>query len=132
MNKYDDMIDLPHYDSPTRRRMPVESRAAQFAPFAALSGHEEAISETARHTSGMVELDDGAAAEIDRKLQEILANGNSDTDITITFFCPDRLKSGGRMVKMTGTVAGLDKDGRHIIMKRGALIPIERIIDIEL
>lgn len=92
-SRYDDIINLPHHVSTTRSPMPLANRAAQFAPFAALTGHEDAIRETARLTGGRIELSADEQDRLTRRLRHAL---NIDgAKITVGYFCPDLAKDGG-------------------------------------
>lgn len=128
---YDDMIHLPHHVSATRPHMPISDRAAQFAPFAALTGHNAAMKETARFTEEKAELDENAKAILDKKLrkvQEILAER---PEITVTYFQPDNAKSGGSYVTVTGNVKKIDVYGQFLELTDGLRIPIDEIFGIE-
>lgn len=95
MHKYDDIINLPHYTSSKRPRMAMIDRAAQFSPFAALTGYDAAVKETARLTEDRVELDEYQKSALNDRLQ-IVQERLSDTPvISITYFVPDERKSGG-------------------------------------
>lgn len=101
MSKYDDIINLPHHVSPTRKPMPMEARAAQFAPFAALNGHEDAINETARLTDARTELSPDEQKQLSLTLSLALAK---DAEVLVTYFLPDPFKSGGRYVQRRGRI----------------------------
>lgn len=124
--RYDDIINLPHYEPKTHPRMSAEKRAAQFAPFAALTGYEDAVGETARLTDDMVELEDSALEELDRRLKEACG---TQKEITITYFVPDERKSGGAYVKIRGQIKKTGAD--RIVMEDGSIIFPERIRDIQ-
>lgn len=106
-DRYDDIIGLPHYVSATRIAIPLEKRAAQFAPFAALTGHNEAITETARLTTHKSELSEDECALLSYKLN-ILLNINPTPVVTVTYFVADRLKEGGRLESVTGRIKSLE------------------------
>ena len=110
--KYDDMLHLPHHISLTRRRMTMAERAAQFSPFAALAGHEDAIQETSRVVGRRFDLSEEEKAVLDRKQQIILGflKQGEQPMVTVTYFRPDRKKAGGEYVKRTGKV----KKGREV------------------
>ena len=95
MGHYDDIIHLQHPTSPKHPRMPLGDRAAQFAPFAALTGYDAAIKETARLTDSQIELDENAKAELDQMLRQIYDQLPDAPSVVITYFEPDRMKSGG-------------------------------------
>lgn len=130
-HRYDDIIDLPHFVSKKRPQMPVENRAAQFAPFAALVGYDAAIKETARLTSKRILLDDGDKIMLNGLLQHISEHIKSQPEVTITYFLPDERKSGGAYVDLTGRVKKIDEYERMILMMNGSIIPIDEVIAIE-
>ena len=102
--KYDDIIDLPRHKSSTRPPMPREKRAAQFAPFAALTGHEEAVKETARLTDKKIELDETMKAILNEKLKIIKRDLVKKPYVEITYFQPDKRKAGGYYYSINGRV----------------------------
>lgn len=128
---YDDIIDLPHHVSATRPRMPLENRAAQFSPFQALTGYEDAVAETARLTDKRMELDENAIEPLERKLALLADRMEEQPEVTITFFQPDERKEGGAYVAATGAVKKMDGVRRVVILKNGVEICIQDIIDIE-
>lgn len=130
--KYDDIIDLPRHKSSTRPPMPREKRAAQFAPFAALTGHEEAIKETARLTDRKVELDESMKAILDEKLKIIKRDLVNKPYVEITFFKPDKRKDGGYYHSIKGRVKKIDQHNRSILMEDKRSIEIDEIIEIKL
>lgn len=127
---YADIIDMPHHVSEKHMQMSIQNRAAQFAPFAALTGHNEAIKETARVTDEFIELDENNKYIIDVKLQLLQENINKYPEITIVYFKPDKRKSGGEYVTCTSSVKKIDSYRRAIVMLDGTNIPIDMIIDI--
>lgn len=127
---YYDIIDLPHHVSATHPQMPIADRAAQFSPFAALTGHHEAIQEAGRMTSEKRELDDNAKSILDQKLQIILEHPLQTQEIEITYFLPDPQKEGGAYISCTGTIKTLDVQNRLLTMTDGTAIPIDDIIDL--
>lgn len=127
INKYDDIINLPQFNSKKHVRMSITARAAQFAPFAALTGLENAISETARETQNRQILDEQQKYLLDRKLQNVLLY---KTKTAIKYFVYDKYKEGGKYVTAEGFIKKLDKINKKIIMNDGTIIPIEEIIDI--
>ena len=131
-HRYDDIINLPHHQSTVRAHMSLHDRAAQFAPFAALSGHEEAIEETARVTDDKITLDESVVAKINEKLNEIAEHLVEKWDVSITYFKPDQLKKGGAYLTDVGTVKKLDVNEKLVIMDSGMKIPMEQIIGIEI
>lgn len=104
--KYDDILHLPHHVSPTRRRMTMVERAAQFSPFAALAGYGEAVRETGRPVGQQAELSEDQQAVLDRKQQIICGalERGEQPEVTVTYFRPDPRKEGGEYVTFTGKV----------------------------
>ena len=127
---YEDIINLPHHVSPTRPRMSMADRAAQFSPFAALSGYGDAVRETARLTGQRIELDESAKAALDEKLRLLAEVIEDRPEAVITYFLPDRRKAGGEYVMVSGTVKRADSVQRELVMTDGTRIPVEDILDI--
>ena len=127
--QYDDIIRLPHHVSSTRPRMSAIDRAAQFSPFAALTGYDTSIKESARLTDARIELDDSQKEEISEKLR--LVTGQLDAEIKITYFLPDTKKTGGKYVLAAGAVKKVDEYERMTIMGDGKQIPIDEVIDVD-
>lgn len=130
-HKYDDIINLPRPISRNHPPMPLADRAAQFAPFAALVGHEEAIKETARLTDKKEILTDEAMAILSEKLNIIAANVGTMHKVEITYFVPDDKKAGGAYVTHSGTVRKIDEYNHTVIMTDENIIPIEQIREIK-
>ena len=130
VNKYEDIIHLSHHVSPTRPRMPVADRAAQFSPFAALTGHDAAVKETARLTEEWVELTEDKKEYVDRQLQKIKEHIKMNPSVMITYFCPDVQKSGGKYVTVTDRVKKINEYERYILFEDDSFIPIDMIFDI--
>lgn len=128
---YDDIIALPHHVSPTRAQMPCADRAAQFSPFAALTGFGAAITETGRLTEQRIELDESAKAALDERLGDIQVQLESRPLVTITYFKPDENKAGGAYIPLTDAVKKINKYEHVVVMSGGARIPINDIVDIE-
>ena len=131
-DNYNDIIELPHHTSPVRDRMSMINRAAQFSPFAALTGYDEAVKETARVTKEKIELDENVKVMLDEKLQTIAEHLDEHLEVTILYFQPDMKKTGGEYVKMTGTVKKIDQFERNIRMMDGTKISIDEIYEIVL
>lgn len=131
IHQYDDIINLPHHRSKTRPHMSLEDRAAQFSPFAALTGHDEAIEETARLTDRKIELDEDAKARLNEKLQYIAENLGTELEVAITYFVPDNAKTGGEYVTKRGIVKKIDQYRNAIIMTGREEICIADIVEIE-
>nr|WP_315024186.1 hypothetical protein [uncultured Aminipila sp.] len=128
---YDHIIHLPHQVSTTHPRMTVSDRAAQFSPFAALTGYDAAIKETARLTDKRVEMDEYMKDVLSDKLRIILDRIKEHPQIVITYFQPDEKKDGGSYVTATGTVKKIDEYERIIIMTEDTEIPIDEISSID-
>ena len=126
--KYAEIIDMPHHVSQTRPRMSRLDRAAQFAPYSALSGYEAAVRETARLTDTKSELDDYEKEKINETLVSLLSS-EPGTMAHLTFFKPDRKKKGGSYISLTGEVCKIDEVKRKIIMVGGTEIPIDDLVD---
>lgn len=131
MGKYDDIIHLPHHVSTKHPQMPALDRAAQFSPFAALTGYETAIAETARLVDRRIELDENRKEELDEKLQMAREQLALEPEIAVTYFVPDAKKDGGAYVQTIGIIKKLDDIGQRIIMKDGTVIPICDIYGLE-
>ena len=129
-NNYEDLIGLAHHVSPTRNRMSMLDRAAQFSPFAALTGHDAAILETARLTESKIELDENEKTILNEKLQIIAEKISELPEVTITYFQPDQKKSGGEYAEVTGKVKKIDEYERCVRMVDGAEISIDLIYKI--
>lgn len=132
MNSYDDMLNLPHHTSPSRPRMSNYNRAAQFAPFAALTGYEEAISETARITDTRIELDEYTKAELNEQLNLLKDHEGESVEVRITYYQPDEKKDGGAYLNVVGQIRKIDEYHRLIIMEEGRKIPIDGVLEISL
>lgn len=128
MHRYDDILYLPHHVSTSHPRMPAADRAAQFAPFAALSGHHEAVNEASRQTDARIEMDENRKAVLDWKLQEI--QNQPGSVVSVTYFVPDLKKAGGTYVTVSECVKRIDGHGRKVILADGTCIPVDDIIEI--
>ena len=128
---YDDIINLPHHFSTTRPHMTAIDRAAQFAPFAALTGYDVAIKETARLTDERVELDQYMKGILNDRLQIMADRIKEHPKIAIIYFQPDEKKNGGSYVTVTGTVKKIDEYERIVVMTGNTVIPIDEISSIE-
>ena len=129
---YDDIINLPHHESRRHPRMSMLNRAAQFAPFAALTGYDDAIEETSRLTDRMIDLDSDVKVDLDRTvalLRSILDDSGSLPQATITFFIPDVYKDGGSYNTIKTSVKSIDDVERCVILPDGQKIPISNIVD---
>ena len=103
-SKYEEIMEHPHHVSKTRPQMPMSDRAAQFAPFAALTGYDSAIMETGRLTDERIELDEEALTALDMKYQLLMDAFEDAPEVTITYFQPDERKAGGKYLTATGAV----------------------------
>lgn len=128
MSKYDDIINLPHHVSKTHKPMPMENRAAQFAPFAALTGHDAAIAETARQTSVKPEL---SAEEQDRLSRRLAYAMGKDAPVRISYYQPDTLKQGGSYRQIEGKIKKVDKIEGLLILADRQTIPLDCIFAID-
>ena len=129
MDKYDDIINLPHHVSKNHPQMSLYERSAQFAPYAALTGHGDAIKETGRLTSTRMDLDEEEKEILDRKFEIIREQIKNNFEVKITYFIPDERKDGGKYEKITGIIKKID-DYKHLIIIGDYEIPINEIIDI--
>ena len=129
--KYDKIMGLPHHVSKTRPQMPMSDRAAQFAPFAALTGYDAAIKETGRLTDERIELDVEALSALDMKYQLLMEALDEAPEVTITYFQPDERKAGGKYVSAVGAVKKIDDFERRITMQDGTKIPMDDVLSID-
>ena len=130
-HRYDDLLDLPHHQSTEREHMSLHDRAAQFSPFAALTGYDAAIEETQRLTDEEITLDETAVAKINEQLSEIAQHLSERWQVTITYFQPDKRKAGGEYVITSGSIKRINRYERTLLMDNGVKIVIEDIIDIQ-
>ncbi len=130
-DRYDDIIHLPHHVSKTRPQMSMMDRAAQFSPFAALTGYDAAIKETGRLTDEKIELGEETKAVLDRKQRYLSDVISVQPEITVTYFLPDERKSGGTYLSVTGKLKRIDEYERMMILTDGKKIPLDDIMDIE-
>ena len=129
-NKYDDIINLPHHISPDRPRMSMHDRAAQFSPFAALTGYGDAVAETARLTDTKTELDDDAKYVLNEKLRLIKEQLPDCPAVQIIYFKADKSKAGGEYVSKTGSVKRIDEYQAVVVMTDKTKIPVNDIAEI--
>ena len=130
-DQYNDIIDLPHHVSATRPRMVMIDRAAQFSPFAALTGYDVAIKETGRLTERRIELSEDERTSLDRKQQFLIGRISAKPEISVTYFVPDKRKDGGAYTTVTGEVKKVDDHLRLLIFQNGTKIPIDDIISMD-
>lgn len=129
--RYEDIINLPHHVSTKRPHMSALDRAAQFSPFAALTGHAAAIKESARMTEAYVELDGDQKEELDRSLQEIRMHISKRPQVRITYFVEDEKKAGGAYVTVEGRVKKLDEYAHTVVFEDGSYVTMQSIYTIE-
>ena len=128
---YDDLLNLPHHTSAVQPAMPMQNRAAQFAPFAALVGYDAIIRETARLTDEKADLDESIKAELNEKLRLLLELLPQQPEVTITYFQPDGRKAGGSYRTVTKIVRKYRSIDNMLIMMDGAQIPVNEIVSLE-
>ena len=129
--RYNDILNMPYPNPEIEKDFPDKVlHAAQFAPFAALTGYDEAVEETARLTDSKVELDEYQKAELNDKLQ-FINNSEDNEDVCITYFVPDKRKSGGAYITKKGIVLKVREYEKDVVMEDGTEIPIDNIIEIE-
>lgn len=131
MKKYDDILNLPHHVSQRHPQMPVENRAAQFAPFAAITGHDAAIRETARFTDTRIVLDEDALDALDLKIHILAELLSESPEVVVTYFQPDAKKDGGAYVTSAGIAKKFDDVERVLVFTSGEVIAIDEILDIK-
>lgn len=131
-DSYDDIINLPHHVSKSHPQMSMMNRAAQFAPFAALTGHSAAIEETARLTDEQQELAEEDSDALNQKMAYLRETINEHPTITITYFEPDKKKAGGKYKSTEGQLKNIDDYNQAIILKSGVSIPFASILDIQI
>ena len=132
IGKYDDIINLGHPTSKKHPRMPIRDRAAQFAPFAALVGYDDAVEETARVTDDMIEQSDEMMAIIDQKLRYISERIGEMPTVLVTYFLPDEKKSGGEYKIFEGRLKRLDDYDAVMIFECGKRISYDKIYSVEI
>lgn len=128
---YDDIIGLPHHVSTTHQQMSLEDRAAQFSPFAALTGHEAAIQETARLTEDFIELSEDRQRQLNEQLRLLKEKQACQPELEVTYFQPDQKKSGGAYVTVRGRVKRIDECRQQIVFMEGEEVPMKNIFSIE-
>ena len=129
-DNYNDIINNPHHTSKTRKRMSQTNRAAQFAPFAALTGYDAAIGESARLTETKIELDDKTKEILNMKLNFLKDHIKDRPYVTITYFIPDHKKDGGAYIDYSGTIRVIDETQQTIIFTDRKTIAIDVICDV--
>lgn len=129
---YSDIIDMPHHTSKVHPRMSMHERSAQFSPFRALTGHEEAISETSRIVDKKLELDEYQLATINRCLNEIKDHIKSFPEVIMVHFVKDTKKDGGIYLTIAKKVKKIDDYEKYILFQDGTKVKFEDIYNIEL
>ena len=127
---YDDIIHLPHHVSQNHPQMPMLDRAAQFAPFAALTGYEATVGETARLTAERRELDAQEAEELNRRLAALIARLPDRPEATVEYFVPDDRKAGGAYVSVTGRVRHISGPEKTLVMEDGTVISLDDVVSL--
>ena len=130
-NAYEDIIHFPHHMSPNRPHMPAADRAAQFAPFAALTGYGDVIKETARRTDAAPELTEDERERLDQKLRSLLDMPDGPPELLITYFVPDEKKAGGEYRRVSGRIRRIEEVSGHILMEDGIRIRKDFVVDID-
>ena len=130
-HSYDDIISLPHPVSARHPQMSLYDRAAQFSPFAALSGYEDAVREEARLTGRRIELSEEEKAMLDAQLADLAGKAAERPQVAVTWFVPDALKDGGEYVTTAGAFKRMDEVERCILLADGCRIPVEDILQLE-
>ena len=128
---YEDIINLPHHVSSKRPQMPMLDRAAQFSPFAALTGYDDAIHETGRLTDQKINLSEEEKEALDRKQQILMERLGDHPALIVTYFVPDERKAGGSYTSHTGSLKRIDYYERVFVLTDGTKIPLDEIADIE-
>ncbi|PJM73725.1 hypothetical protein CS006_00610 [Bifidobacterium primatium] len=129
-HRYDDIIDRPHHRSSSRPHMPARKRAAQFMPFAALSGYDAIIMGTARRTQQRVELGDDERQALNERLRRIVEHASDHPRVSVTFFMPDPRKAGGVYVTVGDTLRRIDIAHRLLMLGNGQAVALRDIVDI--
>ena len=132
MSRYDDIINLPHHVSPTRQRMSMHDRAAQFAPFAALVGYDDAVAETARLTETRPELDEQEQRAINERLAHIADHIHEQPEVKIQYFVSDERKSGGAIIEVFGKVKKVSATDGTIVLTDGCKIKTSNITNLSI
>ncbi len=130
-DNYDDLLNLPHPTSKKHPRMSRLDRAAQFSPFAALTGYDDAVKETARLTDRRVELGEDELAALDERLRLVLTWEGDPPLVSVTWFQPDRRKEGGSYVTTQGRIRKMDALNRILVMEDGGKIPVDDIVELD-
>ena len=130
-HRYDDIIDLPHFEPKKHPRMSRLARAAQFSPFAALTGFEDHISEEGRLTVSRGELDENEKNLLDVRLRILEEYSGTSPEVTFTLFIPDKTKSGGKYVTRTGKFKKIDRDKGEILTEDGRVFSVKEVCAVD-
>ena len=128
---YEDIVNLPHHVSPTRPQMSRADRAAQFSSFAALTGHDAAVRETARRTASRIDTAEDQRYELDLKQQLLAQVLPSQPEVSVTYFVPDTRKVGGAYVSVSGRLKRIDSRRRILLLDNGTEIPMDDVLELE-
>lgn len=131
MDTNNDIINLPHWEPKNHKRMTMLERAAQFAPFSALTGYDAAIMESGRHTDDKMDLEEYPKEQLNRKISLLMEILDEKPTLTIIYFQPDTFKSGGSYQTYTGIIKKIDEYEHQLIMQDGKKIPLNSIMDID-
>lgn len=131
IHNYDDIINMPHHVSSKHPQMKIIDRAAQFAPFAALTGHKESISEASRITDLKKELDENQKEILNNKLNYIILNLDKSHEIKITYFQSDLKKIGGKYVTVLAVIKKIDEYNKVLVLNNGMKIKIDDLYQLE-
>ena len=131
-HKYDDILNMPHHVSSTRPHMSMHDRAAQFSPFAALVGYDDAVKETSRLTNEKQELTADKITDLNQKIAFLTEHADERPEITIEYFIPDEKKAGGMYVTLSGNFRRIDEYNHNMVFTSGEEIPLNDIFMIEL
>lgn len=131
MGKYDDILNLPHHVSNTRPHISMHDRAAQFSPFAALTGYDDTVRETARLTDEKLELTADRTTDLNQKIAFLKEHADERPEITVEYFIPDEKKSGGKYVMLSGKFRRIDEYNHNMILTSGEEIPLNDIFEID-
>ena len=131
-HRYDDILYLPHYRSEKRGHMSLHDRAAQFAPFAALTGYEDAVEEEARLTEEQIILDETSIQQLNETLAYLSEHLRERISVSVTYFCPDSKKQGGAYLTDIGAVKKINPTEQTMTLENGLTISMERLLRIEI
>ena len=129
--EYEDIIHLPHHVSSKRPQMSMLDRAAQFSPFAALTGYDDAIQETGRLTEQKIELDEETLEKLDERFQILQEHLGEQPEVQFTYFKSDERKEGGAYLTASGVVRKIKLYEREILLQDGTIIPVDDILKME-